>query len=864
MDKKIANFQEKIASKYYLYNELFLALPFGETEQTGELLSKFSKFCANKIQKNNSPKEIIEIFFNQMGITDKNEIIKFLFQMLQFIERQIVLFDALEDAAFANTHDLSGPGSLKNLLTNVVNRHQQSAFIKQIINYQIKIVLTAHPTQFYPDTILSILSQLNSALHKSDQTQISQLLLQLGKTSFKHQKKPTPYEEAHNLIWYLENIFYDIIPHIQFEINHALVKYGYKGKQHFNNIELGFWPGGDRDGNPKVTHQTTIEVAQLLKSRILQKYVLDMHQLVKKLTFPGILDRLITVKQKLEETHLSSQLTDFKPEKKAPLYKNSSELIRDLNHIRRLLIKNHNSLFLEVLDKFIIKVNCFNFYFAPMDMRENAAVHRKIFKSILKDLKKTYVSLSYKNKVSLLTNLIKSKTQYTSYKQHKNKQLINTLRSIAAIKNIQSTNGERSLCRYVISNTSSALDVLELLTMLHLVGKFGNDMPIDIIPLFESIDDLGNAEAIMTNLYECSIYQNHLRYRKNTQVIMLGFSDGTKDGGYVTANWSIYKAKMRLTALSKKYQINVIFFDGRGGPPARGGGNTHEFYRSLGDKIFHQKLQLTVQGQTISINFGNKETAKYNVEQLFTSGLKDLIFPDETNNLTDTQADIIEKLSQESMKKYLALKEDKLFVPYLEEMTPLKFYGDLNIGSRPMTRHKSKHLNFSDLRAIPFVGSWSQLKQNVPGYYGFGFALNQLVEQGKLMQLQQLYHHSLFFKTLVENTMMSLLKSFFSLTSYMKNDKTFGHLWIQLASEAKLTTNLLLMISKQSILLEKDEINRESIKLRDEIVLPLLIIQQYAMVKFKQTIKDSKMKAIYKKIIVKALAANTNASRNSA
>lgn len=863
MDKKLANFHEKVASKYYLYNELFLALPFGGTEQTGNLLSIFSKYCADEIQKNKPPQKIIEVFFKKMGITNKKEIIKFLFKMLQFIERQIVLFDALEDAAFADTHDLTGPGSLKNLLTNVVHKHQQTAFIKQITKYQIKIVLTAHPTQFYPDTILSILAQLNSALHKNDQRRVSQLLLQLGKTSFKHQKKPTPYQEAQNLIWYLENIFYHIIPKIQYDINHALIKYGYKGKQNFNNIELGFWPGGDRDGNPMVTYQTTIEVAQLLKSRILHRYVLDMHQLEKKLTFTGIIAPLIKIKLKLEETYLSSQLTTFKIGIKK-IYQNSIELIYDLNYIKKLLIKNHNSLFLKELDEFIIKVKCFNFYFAPMDMRENAIVHRKVFKLILDDLRKPYVLLSHKDKEAFLIKLIKEKVQYKLSKQQKNRQLINTVKSIAAIRNIQLNNGEKSLSRYVISNTSSSLDILELLALFYMVGKFDNNIPIDIIPLFESINDLENAETIMKNLYECDIYQQHLQYRNNTQIIMLGFSDGTKDGGYVAANWSIYKAKLLLTAISKKYKINVVFFDGRGGPPARGGGNTREFYRSLGSKIFHQKLQLTVQGQTISINFGNKETAKYNIEQLFTSGLEDLIFPDMTNDLTSKQAEIIEKLSQESMKKYLALKEDKLFIPYLEEMTPLRFYGDLNIGSRPMARHKSKYLNFSDLRAIPFVGSWSQLKQNVPGYYGFGFALNKLIEQGKTTQLMQLYQHSLFFKTLVENTMMSLSKSFFPLTNYIKNDKKFGHFWTQLISEAKLTNDLLLMISRQNMLLEKDDINRESIKLREEIVLPLLIIQQYAMVKFKGTINDAKMKATYKKIIIKALAANTNASRNSA
>jgi phosphoenolpyruvate carboxylase len=407
-------------------------------------------------------------------------------------------------------------------------------------------------------------------------------------------------------------------------------------------------------------------------------------------------------------------------------------------------------------------------------------------------------------------------------------------------------------------------NILEVLALLKTVGGFDKKISVDIVPLFESIEDLENCRAIMQELYQLPLYKKHLKNRHNVQTIMLGFSDGAKDGGYVAANWAIYKAKMQLTELATENNIRIIFFDGRGGPPARGGGNTHHFYRSLGNQISHHDLQLTIQGQTISSNFGAQASAKFNIEQFYTAGIDDLIFPEFTHNLSPEDAKLLQQLADESLKVYSALKADPLFVPYLEEMTPLNFYGELNISSRPSARTKTAHLQFNDLRAIPFVGSWNQLKQNIPGYYGFGSALETLIKGGKEESLKKLYEHSFFFRTLVENAMMSLCKTFFPLTGYMRKDKQFGGFWQRLHHEAELAQNLLKKISGQNCLLENDPLNRESIKLREEIVLPLLVIQQYAMSQLKNLDADSPLANVYKQMVLKSLAANTNASRNSA
>lgn len=354
---------------------------------------------------------------------------------------------------------------------------------------------------------------------------------------------------------------------------------------------------------------------------------------------------------------------------------------------------------------------------------------------------------------------------------------------------------------------------------------------------------------------------------------MLGFSDGTKDGGYVTANWEIFKAKKKLVAIAKSFEIEVIFFDGRGGPPARGGGKTHQYYRAMENTIKQKQIQLTIQGQTISSNYGNPASASYNIEQLFTAGLYARLLHDKKNNISGKEAGLIESLSAISAEKYHQLKLHPLFLPYLEKITPLEYYGELNIASRPAKRSASKDLDFENLRAIPFVGAWSQMKQNIPGFYGLGTALQTLIERGQGKALKNLYKESLFIRTLFGNSMQSLVKSYFPLTHYLSADPEFGEFWKLLDDEAQLTIRMLKEVSGQKELLEDDVVVAESIKMREEVVLPLLVIQQYALMslrrlerfkKAKVTLIDKERKHIFHNLVLKSLAANINASRNSA
>jgi len=407
---------------------------------------------------------------------------------------------------------------------------------------------------------------------------------------------------------------------------------------------------------------------------------------------------------------------------------------------------------------------------------------------------------------------------------------------------------------------------MQLYAMLKLVA-FDEELTIDICPLFETIEDLENASDVMKTLYTNPIYLAHLQSRKLKQNIMLGFSDGTKDGGYLMANWAIYKAKQMLTSISRKYKVDVIFFDGRGGPPARGGGKTHKFYASLGPSIESKEVQLTVQGQTISSNFGTLDSSKYNVEQLMSSGILNKL--NETDlTISEDCFETMDHISKISYEAYVNFKNHPKFLPYLEHMSTLKYYSKTNVGSRPSKRNSDDKLIFSDLRAIPFVGSWSQLKQNVPGFFGVGYALKHYDDLGELSKIKKLYKESSFFKTLIENSMMSLSKSFLDLTKYMSDDEEFGDFWNIIFNEYNTTLEMLYKLTGSRKLMSEEPAGKLSIEARESIVLPLLTIQQHALKKLqelkKDPIKNKDEIIIYDKIVTRSLFGNINASRNSA
>ncbi len=855
---KLTRFNQNVLAKYQIYNSIFMTLPFDSVTKTGALLPLFHETCKKGFANQEDPTTIVNSFFEKYQARRSSESqINLLFRFIQYIERQVVLFDAIEDAAFPIVNNMDGIGTLRSLKESVTADNKLETLKKYLEEFKVRIVLTAHPTQFYPGSVLGIITDLTEAIRENDLLRINDLLAQLGKTPFFKDKKPTPYDEAVSLIWYLENVFYKSFGSIYDYIQQNI----FDG-QHIDNdiINIGFWPGGDRDGNPFVTPEITLDVAKRLRETVIKNYYRDARRLRRKLTFEGVEERIVVL-----ETELYKIITNKASDLTVEYFETEVRAIKDL------VVEKHQSLYVTEINSLLNKIFLFGFHFANLDIRQDSRKHHQYFVDMVDALidsgssifPKNYHDLSEKEQVAILSK-VEGEVDLSLIKDE---ETLKALKTMKVIKTIQDTNGEKAANRYIISNNQTTLHVMQLFAMLKLVA-FQEQLTVDIGPLFETITDLENAPKVMEDLYTNPEYAAHLKSRGNKQTIMLGFSDGTKDGGYLMANWAIFQAKENLTTVSRKYGIKVIFFDGRGGPPARGGGKTHNFYASLGPTIEDEEVQLTIQGQTISSNFGTLESSQYNLEQLISSGIHNSL-SDKDLTMSPENRVVMADLSKRSYKAYSDFKSHPKFISYLEYMSTLKYYAKTNIGSRPSKRGRSEGLVFEDLRAIPFVGSWSQLKQNVPGFFGVGTALKYYEDISEFEKVKHLIQTSDFFKTLIENSMMSLSKSFFDLTRYMADDPEYGEFWKIIYNEYETSKRLILKLTGYKELMEEEPAGKASIAVRESIVLPLLTIQQYALKKIQELEKsgvaaDDKQIKVYEKMVTRSLFGNINASRNSA
>lgn len=848
--KRLEIFKRSVTNKFNVYNSLFLSLPYPNIKEVGRLIPLLSDQCEKGLKIGKTPQEIVETFFTHFAnIPEERERIDFMFRIIQYVERQVVLYDSVEDAAFPQLQQHTSTLPIKDYFEWGNRTKNWDKVSEKLSTFSARIVLTAHPTQFYTPAVLDIIAELRALINKDKIADIDLTLQQLGLTSLVNAQKPTPLEEAKNLIHLLRYTYYDAVGELFQYVKSNLRDEGFSN---YNLIQLGFWPGGDRDGNPFVTASTTRQVADELRLSLMKCYYNELKTLRKKLTFKKLQDGLKVLSDQLYEAMFNAEV-----------HLSYTEIVQQLNTIRQILLAEYHGLYVNQLDQFIDKVHLFKTHFASLDIRQDHSKHKLVVETVLKQQGMLQESLDELSNDDLLQYLLQKEIH--AHPDAFGAALAeadlvkDTLANIRQLKEIQAKNGEEGCNRYIISNSEDIFSVLFVFGLFRWCGWKAEDLTFDIIPLFETLKGMEAAATVMQALFDIPSYRAHIAQRNNTQTIMLGFSDGTKDAGYLKANWEILKIKETLSQVCQKNGIKAIFFDGRGGPPARGGGKTHRFYAAQTKDVAHHQIQLTLQGQTITSSYGTKAQFMHNVEQLLTAGLSHTLLR-EQHTITKEQRELIRELSEISFTKYRALKQHPKFIPYLEQRSTLPYYTKANIGNRPGKRGHAKQLTLSDLRAISFVGSWSQLKQNVPGYFGLGTAMYCLKDQGYLKEVQQLYREVPFFKALLLNSMMSLAKTNFGLTRYMEDDPEFGKFWEILHNEYKLSKRMLLQVAELEELMEHEPISRESIKIREKIVLPLLVIQQNALHHIAQ---NSQYKTLYEKIVTRSLYGNINASRNA-
>ncbi|MBT7676677.1 MAG: phosphoenolpyruvate carboxylase, partial [Flavobacteriaceae bacterium] len=443
---KIERFNEKILSRFQIYNSLFLTLPFKNIKETSLFLPLFADACKVGYEKGQKPNDIVKSFFNRyVPDFEANKQKDLLFNFIQYIERQVVLFDAIEDAGFSYVNNMHGRGTLRNIKEEANNKQLSEVLSEYIKRFNVRIVLTAHPTQFYPDNVLVIINELSNAIAKDDLDNIKKLLVQLGKTPFYNKEKPTPFNEAVSLIWFLENVFY----HSASTIYDYITEHIIDSKQFENPIfDFGFWPGGDRDGNPFVTADITIKTAKRLQFSILRNYYRDLRKLKRKITFPGVEQRVANLEELVfNELFYPERNTDF----------SIAILTSEMDAVLESVILDHSGLYQEEVKNMIHKIKLFGLHFASLDIRQDSRVHHSVFTEIVSHpdiqshttgVPKNYLELTSEKRCEALS-LMQGDVSPTIYNDEITHQ---TLESIRAMQSIQKTNGERGSNRYIISN----------------------------------------------------------------------------------------------------------------------------------------------------------------------------------------------------------------------------------------------------------------------------------------------------------------------------------------------------------------------------------------------------------------------------
>lgn len=505
--KRLEEFKKSVTNKFNIYNSLFLSLPYKNVENVGILIPLLLDQCEKGLKAGKDPQEILEVFFsNFVDIQDERERLDFMFRIVQYVERQVVLYDSVEDSAFPKLQEYSSSLTIPDYFELVNRTKNWDKVSKKLSTFSARIVLTAHPTQFYTPAVLDIIAELRSLIDEDRIHDIDVTLQQLGLTSLINAKKPTPLDEAKNIIYILRNTYYDAVGEL-----YQYVKSNIRDEkfENYNLMKLGFWPGGDRDGNPFVTADITKEVADELRLTLMKCYYNELKNLRKKLTFKSMQEDINALSTKLYHAMFDSN---------API--SYEGIIEHLSAVRNQLIDHYHGLYLDELDRFIDKVHIFKTHFATLDIRQDHSKHTLVVESVLKKngvIKKSLDELKEKELVKLLLE----KDFKLKAEDFDDDIVKDTIVNIQNLKAIQEKNGEDGCNRYIISNSEDIFSVLFVFGLFRWCGWNEKEITFDIVPLFETMRGMDASEEVMQTLFDIPKYRQHLERRRDIHTIML-------------------------------------------------------------------------------------------------------------------------------------------------------------------------------------------------------------------------------------------------------------------------------------------------------------------------------------------------------
>ncbi len=758
----------------------------------------------------------------------------------------------------------------------------------------ISPVLTAHPTEVQRKSILDCQMILFNIMDERDRLDMTpdeleanenalrRFVLILWSTRMLRISKLTVNDEIKNGLTYYGYTFLEEIPKIYASLEKQLhQRYG----KHFpipSFLRIGSWIGGDRDGNPYVTYDVMLGAAEMHSSLILEHYLAETHVLGTRLSLSTRLVEisdelaefaarspdeavhrqdepyrraLIAIYSRLTSTarHLGHRVQHLRPvDADAHPYADAQEFISEIEILIHSL-EQHGAIYLSRgrLANLRRAAEVFGFHLAPLDMRQHSAIHEQVVCELLAvsgDV--NYAELDEAARRSVLLSTLEIDRHLVEDLDKFSQTAQGELRIMLAAAEIHRRFGRAALPNYIISKTDAVSDMLEVALMLQQAGLLEpGALHLNIIPLFETINDLRGCGVIMDELFSISWYRDLLKSRGNTQEVMLGYSDSNKDGGYLTASWELYKAELELVRVFERHGVDLRLFHGRGGTVGRGGGPSYQAILAQPPGSVNAQIRITEQGEVIGSKYSNPEIGRRNLETLIAATMEATLLHHHGDDSTMPEYHrIMETLSRDAFAAYRKLVyETPGFTDFFFTATPIREIAELNIGSRPASRKATDKIE--DLRAIPWVFSWSLNRIILPGWFGFGSAAKQfLVREGKsgLPQLQVMYKNWAFFRGLLSNMDMVLAKTDMGIaSSYAElvqdealRDRIFG----AIETEWKDTIEVLFAITRATALLQDNPTMARSLTTRTPYIDPLNHLQVSLLHRHRAGDNDAKVK----------------------
>ncbi|MBS4900475.1 MAG: phosphoenolpyruvate carboxylase [Clostridiales bacterium] len=756
-------------------------------------------------------------------------------------------------------------------ISTAIDMVAKSDNAKEILeNINVVPVLTAHPTQVQRQTMLDLTNKIHVLLRKYRDVKMGlinrtkwyddlhrniEIMMQ---TDIIREKKIKVKNEITNVTAYYNASLIKAITNLTTEYKRLASEKGINIDK-ATPITMGMWIGGDRDGNPYVSADT-LRLSAITQSEVILNYYIEKVDALY-LDF-SISTSLSTVSKEVEElAGLSKDRSEFREKElyrrafnyigekltntleyfindvvAEPYYRKAGEFKADLEVIKKSLLNNGDEILIQgEFTELLTAVETFGFFLASIDMRQDSSVLEASVAELLRsaNIEKDYSSLSEPDKCALLIKQLTEDPRILSATYlPKSEELAKELAIFKAARELKDKIGEEVIKQHIISHSESVSDILELAVLLKEVGLIDADHArVQIVPLFETIEDLDNASDIMHAYLSMDLAKKWIADNNNYQEIMLGYSDSNKDGGYLSSGWTLYKAQKELARIGSEHNVKITFFHGRGGTVGRGGGPSYDAISSQPFGSIKDRIRLTEQGEVIGNKYGNKDAAYYNLEMLISATLNRMVAGSYTDpHEIESYGAIMDEIVDDSNHIYRDLVfGNPHFYEYFFAASPIKEVSSLNIGSRPAARKTITEI--SGLRAIPWVFSWSQNRVMFPGWYAVGSSFKHYIDKapGNLAKLQKMYKTWPFFKSLLSNVDMVLSKSNMNIAeqySQMCESTEVKAVFDIILKEWELTKETILAIEQHSELIEELPNLRNSLDYR----LPYFNVLNYVQI----------------------------------